>query len=228
MNPVYHPLNYSVLSSNLHLTQELAKFYCNIWENDERFDEYRKCPICNKYFGKKTVEIDGITTCCGDDCLQHSEADLIPVWNPESVAKNELLGDSLMYGNNFFGVYATNGEFGKIIGFTWGWLETADCIEKRWKKEIATALGNSSATYYSEIACDPGYRERKIGKELLKKLIQLFQESEPNLPSFLRTHKDSVAKTMFQKAGYQYFAEDPEHGCGRIMMMIKKAKDLTY
>lgn len=222
----YVNFDHTFLKNDSSFLMELAKFYCSIWMYDDNFGEYRICPTCEKYYNQNEVEVQGITTCNGDT-KPHSKTDLVLAWDPNKVAQNELLGDSLKYGKDFLGVFAIDNKTNKIVGFTWGWLESIETIKERWGPNIANLLGNSNSTYYSDIADDKEYRGLGIGKKLCRRLTNQFSEHYPNSPSFLRTHKDSPAKTMFENVGYQYFANDPQHGDGRIMMMVKKAKDLN-
>ncbi len=209
------------------LVMDLARFYCSIWSDDPHFGEYKKCPTCDKYYSKEDVEIKGVNNCSGVD-TPHATTDLVIAWVPEVVADEELLGNANKYGEDFHGVYAIDTSTGKIIGFTWGWLESAEDIKTKWGPEISDSLGNSDATYYSEIAVDADekYRSKKIGKALCHKLVTWLSISYPDTPSFLRTHQKSHARTMFQNVGYSYFAEDPQHGDGRIMMKTNKGSEL--
>lgn len=224
---VYLPFDHATLTNDPNFLLNLAKFYCSIWMYDPNFGEFKKCPTCDKYYSQENVEVDGITTCSGKD-HPHPTVNLIPAWESENVANEELLGNTSKYGDNFHGLYALDKDTGQIVGFTWGWVETIEAIKEKWGDAIADKLGNTNSTYYSEVAVDPSktYREKRIGKTLCNMLTEWMGSAHPNIPSFLRTHYTSYAKTMFEKAGYMYFAEDPQHGDGRIMMMAKKGQDL--
>lgn len=223
----YVPFDHATLIENPTLLKNLARFYCSIWMDDPAFGEYRKCPVCEKFYNKNEVETDGITACSGVKS-PHPTTTLVLGWEPDIVADEELLGNSQKYGDNFYGIYAVDTSTNKIVGFTWGWLETIDVIEEKWGAKIAEMLGNTNSTYYSEIAVDPSntYRSKRIGKTLCSLLTMWMSTAHPSIPSFLRTHSSSKAKKMFEKAGYRYFADDPQHGDGRIMMMIAQGKDL--
>jgi len=224
----YLEFDHAKLISDPVFLNDLATFYCSIWMYDPAFGEYKKCPVCEKYYSEQEVEVGGVATCSGKDS-PHPVANLIPAWNPEDVANEELLGNTLKYGNYFYGIYALDKSTGKIVGFTWGWLESIEKIKAEWGDEITSKLGNVNSTYYSEIAVDPNkaYRGKRIGKELCSRLVMWMKSAHPEIPSFLRTHKKSCAKKMFEKAGYRYFADDPQHGDGRIMMMVEKGQDLV-
>jgi len=224
----YLSFDLSTLLADHSFLQDLATFYCSIWMKDPNFGEYKKCPTCEKYYSEKDVEIDGITSCSGKG-TSHPTADLIPAWVPEQVADEELIGNATKYGDNFYGIYAIDKRTGKIVGFTWGWLESIEDIRAKWKDLIADDLGSSNSTYYSEIAVDPDktYRGKGIGKELCSRLVMWMKSAQPDIPSFLRTHKDSYAKKMFESVGYRYFADDPQHGDGRIMLKVSQGQDLV-
>lgn len=225
---VYKEFDHAALIENPTLLQELARFYCSIWMKDPNFGEYKKCPVCDKYYNEDQVEKDGVTTCSGVTS-PHPTVDLIAAWEPEKVADEELLGNTTQYGDNFFGIYALDEDSGKIVGFTWGWLESAEKIKEKWGVLIVQKLGGIDSTYYSEIAVDPSptYRGKGIGKTLCSMLTMWMASAYPDLPSFLRTHKDSFAKKMFAEVGYCYFAKDPQHGDGRIMMKVSKGSKLV-
>lgn len=224
----YLPFDHAMLITKPKLLEELATFYCSIWMKDPNFGEYNVCPTCGKYYSEVQVVLGGITQCNGNE-NPHPTIDLVPAWEPNAVADEELLGNTSKYGDNFYGLYAIDSDTDRIVGFTWGWLERAETIRDKWGQPIVEKLGNNDATYYSEIAVDPceKYRGKRIGKTLCGLLTMWMSTAHPNEPSFLRTHKASFAKNMFQKAGYRYFAEDPQHGDGRIMMMVKKGTSLV-
>lgn len=224
----YVDFGLSSLISNQNLLQDLAEFYCSIWMKDPNFGEYRICPTCARYFNEHEVEIKGITTCSGKN-TPHPQVKLVPAWEPKKVADEELIGNASKYGNNFYGVYAIDRFTGKIIGFTWGWLENSETIRSKWGDKIASELGYLDSTYYSEIAVDPSpsYRHQGIGKELCRRLTTWMKMTHPHTPSFLRTHQTSFAKKMFEHVGYRYFDDDPQHGEGRIMLKVDAGHDLT-
>lgn len=231
----------SIKSDPIRL-RKLAEFYCNLWMYDENFGEFKKCVVCEKFYNEE--ECKTITSCSGI-LLPHPPTPLVIGWDTEKEIQ-DILDLTLKYDKKFYGVYALDLDTDKIIGFTWGWLENVETIisewksKGRWETEIVDKLGRTDSTYYAEIAIDPTklpleqqteknkyvYRERKIGNAMCRMLLTWMKENYPNNPSFLRTHKKSPARNMFEKAGYRYFAEDPQHGDGRIMMMVKKGQDL--
>lgn len=232
----YVPFNHQILTENTQDLQRLAQFYCNLWMFDTNFGEFKKCPICEKYYNEE--ECLTITSCSGVD-TPHKETVLVPGWEVNSVIK-DILEETDIYGEDFYGAYALDIDTQKIIGFVWGWLEPKDKICKRWKESTLALLNNKDSTYFAEIALDPTklpkelqtenkkyiYRGGKIGQNMCNMLLSWMKEKYPDSPSFLRTHKDSPARKMFEKAGYRYFADDPEHGDGRIMMMIHRGRNL--
>ena len=223
----YLPFDHATLVNNPKFTLDLATFFCSIWTYDPNFGEYKVCPNCEKYFNEHQVEVEHISQCSGENG-SHPLTDIITAWVPEDVANNILLEKTSEYGDNFFGLYAVDKDTDKIVGFTWGWLENAEAIREKWGDTIIEKLQGNNSTYYSEIAVAPGdtYRSKGIGKTLCSMLTMWMGSSYSYTPSFLRTHKTSHAKSMFEKVGYMYFADDPQHGDGRIMMMVEKGQDL--
>ena len=222
----YHEINIEFVS-NEALLLELSKLYCSVWTDDVNFNEYMTCKVCGNYFSRRQVEIEGIKTCSGNN-NNHEETTLVIAWDPDTVSNEEILGNLKKYAENFYGIYAFDEKAKIIVGFTWAWLEKAQDIKDKWGQDIANKLGQEDSTYYSEIAVIPSevYRKKGIGSDLCFWLCFWISEAFPENPSFLRTHKNSPARKMFEKAGYRYFADDPQHGDGRIMMKIDLGKNL--
>lgn len=214
----FHQFTYSSLKSNPEVLAELSEFYCKIWMYDPNFKEYKVCPLCGKYFSFEESEA-GVKFCFGSE-NEHLKTELQDAWNPDNVAA-DLLADMETYGNGFYGAYAYDNIDNKIVGFVWGWLESWEKIQEKWGEDIYNYLydGNvEGALYFSELASDVNIRNQGIGSGLVYSLTYWMKDNYPELPTFLRTHRDSPARRLFERVGYSYFAEDPQHGDGRIML----------
>lgn len=222
----YIPFSHTTLTLSPSLLHDLSVFYCNIWTYDENFKEYMICPKCSKYYSEAEV-LGGITTCSGKDS-PHELTYLVQAWVPEVVSQT-ILDETLKYGDNLQGVIALDNQENRVVGFTWGYLTSWDAVEADWGNDIFNLLydGNQvGALYFSELASEPKLREHGIGSRLIFYLTSWMKETYPRLPTFLRTHANSKARRLFDKVGYRYFADDPEHGDGRIMMEVNRCKFL--
>ena len=219
---VFSRFTHATLSLNPELLSDLAKFYCSIWMYDPFFREYKTCPVCKKYYSYEEVTAGKVT--CSGVSMYHPTSPLEDAWNPGKVAE-DLLCQSAQYGERFYGAIAYDTETNHIVGFTWGFVQPWEEINSEWGTTIADYVG-SNAVYFSELAADLDIRNKRLGTRLSKMLITWMKENYPNLPTFLRTHEKSFARRIFEKAGYSYFAEDPMHGDGRIMLMVPSCKNL--
>ena len=221
----YLPFDHQLLLDSPETLSKLAKFYCGIWMYDPNFGEFKVCPVCEKYFNQELCQT--IDSCSGRD-VPHPTTKLVTAWDPINVSQ-DILKETKEYGDNYYGIIAIDSGTKEIVGFTWGYLEPIEKIAARWGANIAGQLGNSDSTYFSEVAVDPSneYRGQGIGKELCSLLTMWMTSAHPEVPSFLRTHQTSFARKMFEDVGYRFFASDPQHGDGRIMMMVSQGKNLT-
>lgn len=218
-------MDQKALLADQKVLHKLANLYCETWLNDENFGEYMVCPVCNKYYSKKDVAVMTKPTCHGTT-EPHPETDLNIAWTPDNVIEEEIFGNMEKYQDKFYGVYVVENSSKKVVGFSWGWIEPKNMILQKWKAPILEVLNFSDATYYSEIGVDPHYRGHKLGNKLAKMVIDWMQQTAPNIPAFLRTHRNSFALKVFTTAGYEYFAEDPQHGDGRVMLKVDYCRDL--
>lgn len=221
--------NHGILGQNPALLKQLAKLYCQTWKYDKYFQEYRQCPVCRAYFGETEVEVAGIKTCDGTKSGKtHSVAALVEAWNIEDVTR-DILNDSLD-GKNFKGfLVLTTG--GKVVGFTWGRIIPLENIRQTWGEQVCTRLAtfnpNPLVCYYAELGVDKDYRGHRLGNELAGILTGWMNDFHPEKLALLRTHKNALARKIYEKLGYRVFAEDTQYGTGRVMMMADCCDDLT-
>lgn len=233
MNKVYLYKNFSLIKldpdfllANPQTLRELAILYCNTWTYDPNFREFMVCTECGGYYSKEVVGNMKESVCFGHN-FSHSKTALVRTWLPNNVIENDLIGDFKKYKRKICGYYAIENDTQIIVGFSWARIETKKDIFNKWGAHISKRLGNSDASYYSDIGVKDELRKTGLGKELCNVIVTWIKKTAPNIPSFLRTHQKSMAVNVFSGAGYRYFADDPEHGDGRIMMMIEKGKDLV-
>jgi len=206
------------IQSKSGFLSELAKFYCNIWRFDPFFGEYSKCPKSGKYFDYNFVVTKGNTTC--PDC----GAELVEAWVESEVEKT--IQNRAALGNNFFGAVAVDTISTKIVGFVWGYNRSLSEVETA---DILKSVNNPSGytPYFNEFAVDNNYRGKRIGSTLCRMLVTWMKEKYPSIPGYLHTHSKSVARHVFETAGYVYHSDDDELGSGRIYMTIDKCGNFT-
>lgn len=198
---------------------QLSMFYCNIWRYDPNFGEFKQCPNCEHYFPFSYCVTEGKNTC--SDC----GAVLVEAWNENEVAETIL--KLLSLGENFFGAVALTPDISDtIIGFTWGFNKPLSEIVN---ETVLNYVNNPSgySPYYSEFASDQSYRNQGIGSDLCRMLVSWMKDSSPNIPGHLRTHENSPARRIFEKAGFRKLCYDDKVGGGRIFMVVDQCKNLT-
>lgn len=217
------------LAKNQYQKANLLRFYCDIWKYDPNFKEFRRCPLCHKYFSQDEVENQNISTCRGKENNPHSEMTLVEAWTPEIVESD--LQPKLLLGRDFFGAVALTPPDDQIVGFVWGYFISFMELSVRWDQEslskINAEIPCTRVAYFQEIASDPQLRGHGIGSALCGSLVWWMKHNYPDVPSMLHTHEKSSAYPLFQKAGYQLFTHTDQINSGRILMVAKKCSDLT-
>lgn len=207
----------------------LLRFYCNIWKFDPNFAEYRRCPICKKYFSQNEVEVVGMKYCLGTNKKSHPLTILEEAWTPE-IAENDLR-PVLSLGKDFFGAIAITPDNDQIVGFVWGYVIDFSIISKKWPDDIVSKIKQempcTRVAYFQEIASDPNFRGHGVGSALCATLTSWMKQNYSTLPSMLHTHETSSAIRIFQKAGYRLFARTDQINSGRILMATKRCSLLT-
>lgn len=195
--------------------------------HDPNFAEYKKCPLCRKYFSEDEVENKGIKTCKGKNNT-HEETPLVDAWTPEMV--DEELNDVLRLGDDFFGAIALSPE-GKVVGFVWGYARDLVDQAKRWTIDLVSKIQREMPcdriTYFQEIASDPNLRKMGIGSLLCASLVNWMKQKYPDYPSMLHTHQNSPALRLFQKSGYLLYAKLDQLNVGRIFLVCPTSSQLT-
>lgn len=222
-------VDYFTMIERPKIREQLLKFYCDIWKYDPNFGEYRKCPICKKYFNQKQVETEKITTCSGSASSSHPQTDLIEAWTPDGVWQD--LEPLMLKNEDFFGAVAVVPQTGRIVGFVWGYVIDFSEISKKWSPDLINKVSldmpSHRVTYFQEIAVDRSFRKFGMGTVLCRMLVSWMKDKHPNLPSFLHTHVKSPAYRLFQKAGYLPYEEITGPNAGRVFLACKKGKLLT-
>lgn len=198
------------LLDNQLILQRLCDLYCSIWETDENFGEYRKCPVCGTYFSHEQVEVRGVDKC--ETC----NVGLVPAWLPVSVALN-LLQDANEY--PFIGKLLLHED--EIIGFSWGVIYTIPQLTKHINDAANSLLTKnkeaSHCFYLKELAIKPGFRGLGLGSGLVRTLLKEVFYEYPEALGALSTHQSSPSVPIYIKLGFWKLADV---GQGRIRMGI--------
>lgn len=212
-------MDHRFLMDHPEVLEQLSQLYCQTWMFDEHFGEYRVCPDCGRYFNHQQVELDGVVACdrCG--------IPLVEAWDKAKVAEEILMQAE----GDFFGVLLVRGD--KVIGFAWGQEISLDHVRGTWGDTIVDQLSARTkfdrVMYFDEIAVDRPYRGKGYGKLLAKVVCEWMMRSRPQYMGLLRTHQDSPARGIYEDLSYSIFAEDTEHGGGRVMMWVDRCDSIT-
>ena len=221
-NHVVFDFDHHYLNEHDNVLDQLSELYCKVFSLDEKFGEYRQCPICKCYFNFHQVEEQGITTCSHG----HEEVDLVLAWDPICV-KDEILEQSSESG--FKGVLAIHDSC--VIGFAWARLLSFEEVRKHWKGEVIDEIQPisryDSLVYFDELGVDPDKRCKGLGNYMVQQITKWARENFPDHMALLRTHQDSHARPLFEKAGFVKFNDDTEFGDGRIMMKADRCENLN-
>lgn len=204
--------DHHVLAAQPHIHHQLASLYCRVFEG-EPFNEYRQCSACNRYFSRDEVEKQGIRSCSNG----HRETPLVVAWELNSV-KRDILAQASEAG--FYGVNAFLGH--DLVGFAWARLITWEEVRAHWSSEVVDMVQYRTSlnelVYFDELGVDPFARRQGIGRTMVNSICSWAKQNHPHTLSLLRTHMQSPARRIFERAGYTKFADDSEFGAGRIMM----------
>ncbi len=222
-------IDHTTLTENPQIRNDLLKFYCNIWKYDPNFGEYRKCPVCKKYYNQHQVETGQVTVCLGTKSKPHPGTKLVEAWTEEGVWKD--LEPLMLKGSDFYGAVAVVPQTKRIAGFVWGYVTDFKDISQKWEplfaEKVYQDLKSDRLTYFQEIAVDKSFRKIGMGTVLCRMLVRWMKNKHPNLPSALHTHVKSSAFKLFQKAGYQPYQIFTEPNEGRVFMTCSQGKLLT-
>lgn len=217
------PFDAEMLGREQGVLLQLAQLYCDTFSLDPNFGEYRQCPNCKRYYNYEQVEQQGITACSNDG--KHVTVALVPAWEPESV-KKEILGQAGE--ENFHGVLALAGM--SVVGFAWARVITFSEVRAHWGDQVVNQLQplleSDVVVYFDELGVSQDWRSRGIGKSLVVGVSSWAKINFSGKMSLLRTHERSHARLIFERVGYEFFANDTEYGSGRVMMKIGKCGSL--
>lgn len=217
------------LVSQPKIKSQLLSFYCNIWKYDPNFGEFKKCPVCMKYYDQQQFEVKFITTCSGDIVNPHSQVSLVDAWTEDIVWQN--LEPLLQKDQDFYGAVAVDPTSQEIVGFVWGFVSDFQSLSAKWNpilvEQIKKEFPSERVTYFQEIAMDKSYRSMGLGIVLCRMLVRWMKINHPTLPSFLHTHINSNAYPLFQKMGYKLHTQLAGPNAGRILMVSQSGSALT-
>lgn len=206
---------YSADTSEHGITEQLVDCYRNVF-SDTPWNEWLKCGVCGKYWGRKDIEyIKDIT-------FLHCGQPLVDFWPKEVVLsdiRNEIRSDISSCWLAF--------DKDRVIGFCWGYPATTTALTEKMGLSIDFQLlginGAQKASFalQDEVGVLAPYRGRKIAKELVRLRNKDFLNMGLDL-GIVRTRESpepSITYLWYSKIGYRILARYP-NGDGRVVMGI--------
>lgn len=224
MSTIIFPFDHGLLVSRPDILDKLVELYIRIWQFDPNFQEYKMCPACRQYYSYEQVEVTGTTACQNG----HESVHLVNAWEPEEVSA-ELLEVTQRKG--FYGVLVVNAQ-ADVVGFAWAEAITMDDIRQKWGPTVVDQLlddiaPNVGIIYFDELALDLSCRGIGLGKNMVHNVCEWMRDFYPDSMALLRTHANSPARIIYERIGFEIFADDPEHGDGRVLMKAHPCKSLV-
>ncbi len=212
-------IRYSADTSDDDITNQLVECYRNVFA-DPPWNEWLKCSICGKYWGRKDIEyIKDIT-------FRHCGQPLVDFWGRKTVLsdiKNEIKSGTSS-------CWLALDQM-KVIGFCWGYPSTTSDISKKMGIPIdfsplqLSDSFNQPLALQDEVGVLAPYRGKKIAKELVRLRNQDFLEMGLSC-GIVRTREapePSITYLWYSRIGYHVLARYPDDD-GRVVMGIRLAK----
>lgn len=199
---------YSPHTSSPSITVQLIECYRDVFAV-EPWHEWLKCPVCEKYWGKKDAEL------LVSMKFQHCDTPLVDFWPRDKVVSDfcdEVTSEASCW-------LTLDGD--KVIGLCLGYPITVADLEKKLGLQFAAQIdyqGSDIVAYQDDILVDAAYR--KLG--YAKKMVQIRNED-----FLLRGLKHGIARTRqspepsvtfkwFVAMGYKIIARYPDDD-GRVI-----------
>ena len=197
-------------ADHLH-TAQLIECYRDVFA-DEPWNEWLKCPNCEKYWGTKDR---GLLSSFG---FRHCDTPLVDFWPREQLVSDlyhEITPEASCW-------LAMQGE--KVVGFCWGYPITAQKAEETTQLKLGIDSDEIIA-YQDEVGVLSAYRGQKIAKEMIARRLEdfLHQGLQFGVVRTRRSPNPSVTFLWYtQKLGYEILATYPGDD-GRVILGRKLA-----
>lgn len=208
-------LRYSPHTSEDRLTAQLIKCYQEVFA-DGPWHEWKKCPRCEKFWGKKDQALLSSTE------FHHCGVPLVDFWPKEQVTAD--LAHEITPEASCWLALASN----EVIGFCLGYpIEISD-LEVKLGLPIMNKLGNKGlglVAYQDEVGVISDYRRRGIAKAMVARRLDDFLAQGLEW-GIVRTRQNPEASQTFlwyvEKLGYKILSSYPGRD-GRVILGRKLA-----
>lgn len=205
-------IRYSPNNGDHWLTAQLVECYRDVFA-DRPWNEWLKCPKCQKYWGTKDKDL------LVSIKFQHCDTPLVDFWPREQVISDlyhEIAPESSCW-------LAMNNK--TVVGFCWGYPITIPELESKLGISFNTKFEcNLESTeliaYQDEVGVLPAYRGNKIAKTMVARRLQDFTAQNLRI-GIVRTRQGPEPSETFlwytKKLGYKILANYPGDD-GRVIL----------
>lgn len=203
-------IRYSPQTAGSEITSQLVECYRDVF-SDEPWNEWLKCPACQKYWGKKDREV------LAKNKFEHCQTALVDYWPKEQVVSDifhEITPTSSCW------LAMTNNQ---VIGFCWGYPISCAELEKKLGVTFCAKIElekNTRVAYQNELGVITAHRNSKIAKILVAKRLDDFLAQSLKFGIVRVRQYPAPSKTFLwytQKLGYEIIAAYPNDD-GRVIL----------
>ncbi len=195
---------FDLASDDGSLTAQFIECYREVFA-DGPWHEWMKCPVCQKYWGKKDAGI------LAQMRFRYCGQPLVDFWSRDQVIsdlEHELGPEASCW-------LALDDD--QVVGFCFGYPIQSGVLETK----LGISLGRSGVVaYQDDVGVLAPYRGQKIAKEMAVRRLGDFldQELEFGVARTRQTPEPSVTFNWYtEKLGYEVIARYPE-GDGRVVL----------
>ena len=203
-------VRYSPTNSDHKLTLQLVECYRDVFASGP-WHEWFKCPICQKYWGKKDEEV--LTSLR----FRHCNVLLVDFWPKKQVISDlyhEITPEASCW-------LAVNNN--AVVGFCWGYPISITDLETKLGVSFSDTLkcgATEKAAYQDEVGVIFAYRGHKIAKTMITHRLNDFLAQSLQI-GIVRTRQYPEPSETFlwytQKLGYHIIARYPRED-GRVVL----------
>lgn len=211
-------VQYSHNTKDYLLTAQLIESYRDVFA-DGPWNEWFKCPQCQKHWGKKDIEF------LVSNKFSHCNTPLVDFWSRQQVAcdlQHEITPEASCW-------LAVTRD--KVVGFCWGYPVTIAAIEAKLGVTFDGEIEHESNTlvaYQDEVGVLSAYRGNKVAKTMVSRRLDDFLVQGLRY-GIVRTMQHPEPSETFlwytKKLGYRILARYPGND-GRVVLFRELNDDL--
>ena len=201
---------YSPNDTSEEITIQIVECYRDVFA-DAPWHEWKKCPVCKKYWGKKDRDLLIHWE------FRHCDTALVDFW-PREQLRIDLNHEITPQASCWLAM-----DEDRVVGFCWGYPLTAGELEKKLELPFAACLevGEQQViAYQDEVGVISSHRGRKLAKAMVAERLDDFLEMGLEV-GVVRTRRYPEASITFlwytQKLGYRILASYPDND-GRVIL----------